>query len=87
MAVPVLLLASLISLADFAISETMVPIATREPSFFTRCNCSAGKSTVSSSTAAYGLRVPDGFMSATTMTATKKCSTASRSTASATTTC
>jgi lipopolysaccharide export system permease protein len=60
----VLLLASLISLADFAISETMVPIATREAKHLYQVQLQRRK--------IYGIffnrriwvRVPDGFMSA-----------------------
>jgi lipopolysaccharide export system permease protein len=64
MAVPVLLLAALISIADFAISETVVPVATREAKHLYQVQLQRRK--------IYGIffnrriwvRVTDGFMSA-----------------------
>jgi len=64
MAVPVLLLAALVSIADFAISETVVPVATREAKHLYQVQLQRRK--------IYGIffnrriwvRVTDGFMSA-----------------------
>lgn len=64
MAVPVLFLAALVSIADFAISETVVPIATREAKHLYQVQLQRRK--------IYGIffnrriwvRVTDGFMSA-----------------------